>query len=198
MPAILCYLADKYSWGELYPRELRLRSKVNQYLHAHHCLTRLATLKLMAPHVLVVFGGIPSQNPLSYVNNSNIAQVMHADNPLEEGRRIVNPVLEFIDDEYLGGHDFVAGSPEATIADIACYEELAQLEAANLMRFDDFPGLAAWVERIKQLPWHDPVHVYNQKLGDIVTEENTLARFGHAIEAGLAAIAKIPGVKIVS
>ena len=60
MPAILCYLAEKHEWQNLYPTDSHFRARIHQYLHAHHSLTRLATLKLMAPHVMIVFDGLPN------------------------------------------------------------------------------------------------------------------------------------------
>ena len=51
MPAILSYLAEKHCWEDFYPSDLQARGRINAYLHAHHCLTRLSTMKLMAPFI---------------------------------------------------------------------------------------------------------------------------------------------------
>jgi len=127
MPAILTYLGTKHRWANMYPEDIQLRARISQYLHAHHCLTRLATMKLMAPHVLVAFGGIPASNPLSYVNNTCIQESMSDQAGLAMGHELVGQVIDFLECSYLTGHDFVAGTSNASIADLACYEEIGQL-----------------------------------------------------------------------
>jgi len=57
MPAILGYLCDKHHWNDLYPVDLVARVQINQYLYTHQTLTRIATRKLMGPHVAAPFGG---------------------------------------------------------------------------------------------------------------------------------------------
>ena len=48
--AILIYLAEKYQWHDVYPGyDIRLRTKINEYLHWHHRNTREITLTLFAP-----------------------------------------------------------------------------------------------------------------------------------------------------
>ena len=56
MSAIVCYLADKHGWHDLYPQALKTRTRIQQFLHMHHSLVRLATWKLMAPHVVKPLG----------------------------------------------------------------------------------------------------------------------------------------------
>ena len=50
MPAILTWLCNSNGWVDLYPSDPAARALVDQYLHFHHSTTRLATMKLMAPH----------------------------------------------------------------------------------------------------------------------------------------------------
>ena len=47
--AILCYLADKYQWVDLYPRDVQGRARVHQYLSWHHLNTRQLSPQLVAP-----------------------------------------------------------------------------------------------------------------------------------------------------
>jgi len=59
MPAILTYLAELNGLESWWPKEMQAQAKIQSYLHSHHSLTRLATLTLMAPHVLTVFDEPP-------------------------------------------------------------------------------------------------------------------------------------------
>jgi hypothetical protein len=79
-------------------------------------------------------------------------------------------------------------SGQPTIADLAAYEELAQLRPAHLFDFEAHPRVRGWLERMDALPFCDAVHRYNEALGDILTEPNTFARFKRANVAGLEAL----------
>ncbi|NOX52031.1 MAG: hypothetical protein GXP16_16070 [Gammaproteobacteria bacterium] len=196
MPAILTYLAQKNSWHDLYPTNLQTRARISQYLHAHHNLTRLATLKLMAPHVLVVFGGLPSSNALSYASNTIIETAMNSATKLSDGQTLVEEVINFVAKHYLGSSDFVAQTAQASIADIACYEEISQLKWANLLDLSNWPSIAAWMARMTDLPHHDAIHSFNTTLGDIKTQPITMERFMGAIEVAMTDLVALPGVSI--
>jgi glutathione S-transferase len=197
MPAILTYLAAKHRWLDVYPEDLRLRARISQYLHAHHSLTRLATMKLMAPHVLVAFGGIPTSNPLSYINDTCIEASMSNPNGLETGQTLIGQIIDFLEASYLHGQDFVAGTPEASIADLACYEEIGQLVEANLFDMQGRGTISAWLRRMRQLPHHDALHRYNQALGDIKTQPNSMERFTSAVSDAITALTDLKSVTIV-
>ncbi|XOV83795.1 MAG: glutathione S-transferase family protein [bacterium] len=197
MAAILSYLGAKHGWANMYPDDIQLRARISQYLHAHHCLTRLATLKLMAPHVLVAFGGIPTSNPLSYVTNSCIQESMSDEAGLASGQELIAQVIEFLENTYLAHHDFIAGTSHASIADLACYEEIGQLEEANLFDLSRNKVMRAWVQRMKELPSHDEVHRFNSALGDIKTEPNSMARFTGAITQAMAALSDLKSVSAI-
>lgn len=196
MPAILSYLGTKHSWGTMYPDDIQLRARISQYLHSHHCLTRLATMKLMAPHVLVAFGGIPTSNPLGYVNNTCIHESMSDEDGLARGQELVAQVIDFLESAYLGDHDFIAGTSHASIADLACYEEIGQLEEANLFELSNNKTMRAWVQRMKELPNHDEVHCFNSTLGDIKTKPNSMERFVGAITEAMAAVSGLKSITI--
>lgn len=196
MPAILTYLCERYSWSDLYPDDLRQRARISQYLHAHHSLTRLATMKLMAPYVLVAFGGNPTSNPLNYINNFCIQTSMEGEAGLAEAQVLVLQVIDFLERAYLGDQDFVAGTPRASIADIACYEEIGQLEAANLVDLSGNAKISAWIDRMRDLPKHDKVHRYNTALGDIKTVPNSMERFSEAVTQAFAVLSELPHVTI--
>jgi hypothetical protein len=164
---------------------------VNQYLHFHHTSTRLATFKLMAPHVTIAFGGVTGEGP-DVILRESIRIAMSSPNVLEEGQKTLGNVADMIERGYLSdGVPFLCASPQASIADIACYEELAQLRWAALFDFGRFPRLTRWFEAMAELPHHEPVHSYNVALGDIRTEPNTLERFLAASAVGVAALEKL-------
>lgn len=196
MPAILGYLGTKHRWSNLYPDDIQLRARVSQYLHAHHCLTRLATMKLMAPHVLVAFGGIPNANPLSHIHNLCIQESMSDANGLATGQELVAKVIDFLESAYLNDHDFITGTPHASIADLACYEEIWQLEEANLFDLSTKKTMRAWAQRMNELPYHDEIHCFNRSLGDIKKEPNTMERFVDAIAKATAALSNLKSITI--
>jgi glutathione S-transferase/autophagy-related protein 2 len=189
MPAILAYLCRKHGWEHLYPADLRLRALVDQYLHFHHSFTRLATLKLMAPHVMKMAGGMP-QDGINVLLIEAVQREM--DSPatvVERGTRIVGRVVRIIEDHYLGhGSPFLFGTPGPTIADIACYGELGQLRWATLFDYGTCPNLEKWLEAMGGIPFHDVVHRYNIELGDIRTRPNTPERYSRAIRAAFSAL----------
>lgn len=190
MPAILCYLCDKHGWEDLYPPDLEARAYVNQYLHFHHNRTRHITLELMAPHVMAAF--------LDYLkargNHALVERATHPDK-LARGRAAVREVLRFIELGYFRDGTAFLCADRPTIADIACYEEIAQLTWAKLFDFAEFPTLRGWLDAMRRLPHHDTAHRYNIVLGDICTKPNTVERFMEACDAAIEALAEA-GVKV--
>lgn len=188
MPAILCYLCDKHGWVDLYPPDLEVRAYINQYLHFHHNRTRQITLELMAPHVMVAFVDFLKAR-------GNLALLERATHPdkLARGQAAVRDILRLIEQGYFrggtrrGGTRFLCGG-HPTIADIACYEEVAQLTWANLFDFAEFPTLRGWLDAMRRLPHHDTAHRYNIALGDICTQPNTIERFLEALSAATNAL----------
>lgn len=188
MPAMLLYLADKHGWADLCPTDLETRARINQYLHFHHSTTRLATFKLMAPHVTIAFGG-PGTHGLDIILRESIRTTMDGPDPLGEGRKTLELVAGLIEKGYFpNGSTYVCGTDGPSIADLACYEELAQLTWANLFEFSTYPKITRWLEAMRAVPAHDAVHHYNVVLGDIRSEPNTMAHFTTAIEEGLEAL----------
>lgn len=192
MPAILGYLADKYEWLDWYPQDLQSRARIQQYLHTHHTLTRLATLKLMAPHVLVAFAEPPIRNATSVLDNVAIQDAMADDEKLATGQKIIRDVLGVIESNYLDRPGtFIGGLARPSIADLACYEELAQLPWAGLMQLTDYEHTSAWLDKMARLPCHAQIHRFNDVLGDIATTPPTMDRFMAAIDSGLHALTEL-------
>jgi glutathione S-transferase len=181
MPAILIYLCEKHGWDDLLPADLPTRTRVHQYLHFHHNFTRRATLGLMASHVTVAF---PER-----MKGTPIEAMLSDPDKLENGRSAVRQVAELIERGFFRNGSTHLCASHATIADIACYEELAQLRWADLFDFDGFPKIRKWLAEMERLPFHEPAHRYNLVLGDIRTKPNTMKRFLEASIAGVAALA---------
>jgi glutathione S-transferase len=191
MPAILTWLSNTHGWHDLYPREPDARALVDQYLHFHHSTTRLATLKLMAPHVTIAFGGIPATTK-DVILRETTGLAMAADDVYGHGRAVVEMVAELVEASFFRkDRDHLCSHGAPTLADIACYEELAQLRWAGLFDFEGFPKLRAWLHCMAELPFHDTVHRYNLVLGDIRSRPNTMERFLAAAVAGVSALEEL-------
>ena len=190
MGAILVYLSEKHGWTDLLPESLEQRAKVHQYLHFHHTSTRLATMKLMGPHVTIAFREvIEARDDAADVMQIELLRAALRDpDVLGRGRETVSLVCRLLERGFLEDGDGFLCSKRPTIADLAAYEELAQLRPANLFDFEAHPHVRAWLERMDALPFCDAVHRYNEALGDILTEPNTLERFQQANVAGLEAL----------
>lgn len=194
MAAILGYLADKHCWSAAYPPELASRARVNQYLHFHHNTTRLATVRLMAPQVTAAFGG-PQGGSADELVFETIRRTYESPDRLAEGQATVTLVADLIERGYFPDDAAYLCSRDApTLADFACYEELAQLPWAGLFDFRPWPKISRWLEAMRELPLHDAAHRYNAALGDIATTPNTLPRFEAAIAEAFRALHGLDGV----
>ena len=131
--AILCYLADRHAWADLYPRDLPARALVDQYLHWHHGNTRQLTMALVRPLLV----GTPYDAALASTAD----------------RILMN--LEI----YIGSKDFLCGEGP-TVADLLAYGDLGQLQSQflDLVDFSAYPKLEAWLSRMRALPGHDEAH----------------------------------------
>jgi len=190
--AIVCYLADKHHWDSLYPQDLQTRARIHQFLHMHHSLVRLATLKLMAPHVVKPLGtalGSGGGNPWSIFQNEMLTAAFATDDPLTDGGQVVHTIAGFLERAYFDEDSaFVCNTDSASVADLVCYSELGQLRFANLFDFKDYPRTQRWLDAMSTLSDHDTIHEYNIQLGDIATTPNNFERFTAAAEAGFSAL----------
>ena len=183
MPAILAYLCRKHGWEGLYPRDAEIRAVVDQYLHFHHNRTRQLMMQLMAPHVVVAFLDFLKTRPEP---GELVARATQPDK-LERGQAAAREIFALIERGYFRGTTYLCAE-QPTIADIACYEEVAQLHWAGLFNFGEFPKLSRWLDAMTQLPHHETAHRYNIVLGDIATEPNTIERFLGASAAAVEAL----------
>lgn len=176
--AILSFLADTHGWSDLYPTERRARVKVDEYLHWHH-------------------SGVRS------LANAHFAPRMRPDLVIDASARAAASAksdrsLQLVEEAFLGGAGgggFIGGRACASVADLLCYSEVACLGP----RFGDvidlsaakLPRIAAWMDRMAELPHHDAVFAAAAAVGklDDASQPPLLERLAPSTKAGLAAIA---------
>ena len=196
---VATYLCDKFGLEEYYPKNIEVRAKINQYLHMHETFTRQATAKLMAPIVTEGLGAVvPTESALDETLFEMIGTMVANPDKLKAGRKVVHKVASVVNDTFLqDGHPYLIGQDHVTVADIACYEELRQLEWAGLMDFSSYARVHSWFRKMEELPHHDAAHRYNIEMGDICNEPLTIQRLVRASIACNRAI-RDDGFSVVS
>ncbi|POM57921.1 Glutathione transferase, theta class [Phytophthora palmivora] len=151
--AILQYLGDKYWTGpkDLYPKDAKVRAKINEFLHWHHTNTRLFTLNIFRPEIA------------KSVNNATPKDLA----ALEEKDALVAKEFNLLE-TFLANNDYIAHTDFPTIADFAAYCEIDQLEFMGF-EFSKYPKVSAWIARMKAMNFHDEVH---QQLKEFVEKLN--------------------------
>jgi hypothetical protein len=83
-------------------------------------------------------------------------------------KRLFSNGLNALETQWLEKNSFITGD-EATIADIAAYVEVGQLQSqfTNLFDFEPFPNVTRWLNAMTQLKGHDDSHLVLSELGDI-------------------------------
>ncbi|KAI9916288.1 hypothetical protein PsorP6_017955 [Peronosclerospora sorghi] len=137
--AILVYLAEKFGWSDLYPTDVKAHAKVNQYLHWHHTNARSITTKILVPLVHT------KQNVATPEEGVMI----------KDSIKLLTKLAELMETFLVT--DFLAATDHPTIADFATYCEFVQTELMGIFDFSKYPKLAAWLQRMKQVPHHDDV-----------------------------------------
>ncbi|RLN57224.1 hypothetical protein BBJ29_006342 [Phytophthora kernoviae] len=137
--AIITYLADKYEWTDLYPKDVRARAKVNEFLHWHHTNTRLFTLNIVRPEI---------SKTLKVATPKDLAALEAKDALIEKEFDLLESFLV---------KDFIAQTDEPTVADYAAYCEIDQLEMMGY-DFSKYEKVSAWIERMTKQPFHEEVH----------------------------------------
>lgn len=203
MGAIVAYLAEKHGWSDLYPEDLRVRARIEEFLHMYHSLVRLATYKLMAAFVVKPLGphlaGHVFKNPYSILFRDLFKISFGTDNPLQEGGEAVSAIADFLEKFYFNeSSPYVCNTESVSIADLVCYSELGQLKMANLFDFKNFPKTTRWLQAMSEVPYHDTIHAYNLALGDLVSVPNNVERLQNAIDKGLQALKKTGLVTLIS
>ena len=146
--AIMCYLCNKYEWVDLYPKGHEERAKIDDFLHYHHRNIKEASLAYFAPMARPDLG--------------------LTDDVINMAKRLFKNGLNALETQWLKNNNYICGD-KATIADIAAYVEVGQLQSqfTNLFDFEPFPNINRWLERMTQMKGHDDVHLVLSELGNI-------------------------------
>ena len=140
--AILQYLGDKYEWTgptDLYPKDLKVRAKINEFLHWHHTNTRLFTINIVRPEIA---------KKLKTATSKDVAALEDKNSLIEEKFNLLETFLV---------NDFIAHTDFPTIADYTAYCEIDQLELMGY-DFSKYQKVSAWIVRMKSQPFNDEIH----------------------------------------
>ncbi|XP_797646.1 glutathione S-transferase theta-1 [Strongylocentrotus purpuratus] len=130
MVAIFRYLTTKYAdkiKDNWYPKDLKSRARVDEYIAFHHTGTRG---KCMALFVAEVFAPVPDQEKIK----------TEAEN-LKQG-------VDKIEQSFLKDNDFLCGK-EISIADIMAVCEFAQFTVNGRDILKDNPKMKGYMDRVK-------------------------------------------------
>ena len=155
--AILQYLGDRFNWtgpGDLYPKDAKVRAKINEYMHWHHTNTRLFTINIFRPAT-------------AQRNNSATGKDLEA---LAGTDDLIARVFGLL--EVFLVNDYIAHTNFPTIADFAAYCEIDQLGMMGF-QFSQYPKVSAWIGRMKMIAHYEEVH---QKL-EVYIDERGLRNF---------------------
>ena len=167
--AILCYLYNRYGWHDVYPADPQARALVDWYLHFHHRNVRDASVGLVAPKIR---------------KDLDIPQATQA-----AAKATLTRALQALEDGWLARSQFLAGDA-VTIADMAAYEEIGQLQPCftNVYDFSPFPNVARWLADMQAVPGHDDVHVVLAELGDISEQAPAMDTIRNANKRALSVL----------
>ncbi|KAF1781556.1 Thioredoxin-like fold [Phytophthora cactorum] len=108
--AIMVYLAEKFGWTDLYPKDIQAHAKVNEYLHWHHTNARLITMKVLVP--------------LKRIKQNK--QLQDDVVLVKEAPTLIAKLLKLVEKFLV--KDFIAGTDTPTLADFVAYCEFVQIE----------------------------------------------------------------------
>ena len=147
MPSCATF-CNKYEWVDLYPKGHEERAKIDDFLHYHHRNIKEASLAYFAPMARPDLG--------------------LTDDVINMAKRLFKNGLNALETQWLKKNNYICGD-KATIADIAAYVEVGQLQSqfTNLFNFEPFPNINRWLERMTQMKGHDDVHLVLSELGNI-------------------------------
>jgi glutathione S-transferase len=167
--AIMCYLAQKHGWTDVYPEDLQQRAKVDWYLHYHHRNIRDASTGLVAPKIR---------------KDLNIPEVMQ-----QAALATLTRALQVLETGWLADSRFLVGDT-MTIADIAAYVEIGQLQPqfTNVYDFEALPNVRRWLADMTHIDGHDDVHVVLAEIGDISAEEPSMVTIRSANKSALSVL----------
>lgn len=132
--AILTYLCDKFNSADpWYPRDLKTRAKIDNYLHWHHMNIRFG-----CGYYIFNRYGAPKIYGRQLEGLSEIATSKRL-----EAFTILDSILSQF--------PYIAGTSHPTIADLSCYSEIVALAWVNEST-SEYPNLTSWMARIASIP----------------------------------------------
>mmetsp|Transcript_5968 Transcript_5968/g.7511 ORF Transcript_5968/g.7511 Transcript_5968/m.7511 type:complete len:250 (+) Transcript_5968:50-799(+) len=174
--AILMYLASKHSWTDLYPDDLQKRAKVDWYLNYHHRSIRELTAGIVMPKF---------RKDISLPPDC-----------LTRSKRIGTAAVQVLNDGWLSETNFLTGD-SFTLADLVAYSDIGQMKFLNLYDFSHAPKVQSWLDRMKELPFHNEIHLPLEMLGDISKEPPSMEQLKFANKTTLQVLENIGTVKII-
>lgn len=164
-PAILLYLADKYQWSDLVPKDIAQRAKMHQWMHWGHTNLRPATTYYFRPAMLKVMGVAPEAATQPAGGLSAKASAKR--------EQILTDSMEVMTWGALKDTKFLAGD-ELSLADLCAYSELDQIfYMKNAFPFEKWPAVVSWMQRMQALPHHDDIRRSLFKLLDTINANNS-------------------------
>lgn len=159
--AILCYLANRHGWEDVYPLEPRARARVDGYLHYHHRNVREASIGLVAPKIR---------------KDLNIPESVQ-----QTAQAIFTRALRTLETGWLAHSRFIAGE-HLSLADFSAYAEIGQLQSRflNLYDFTPLPQVSRWLAAMQTVRGHEDAHLVLSALGDISVEAPSMERIRDA------------------
>jgi glutathione S-transferase len=170
--AILCYLCRHYEWTDMYPLNPEACAAVDWYLHFHHRNIRDASVALVAPRIR---------------KDLDISQARQ-----RESLATVKRALDALEAGWLMNTRYIAGD-NVTIADLAAYVEIGQLQPrfTNLFDFAPYPNIRRWLTDMQQVDGHDETHIVLTELGDISREAPSMDTIKNANKSALRALKQL-------
>ncbi|MEM7249785.1 MAG: glutathione S-transferase family protein [Pseudomonadota bacterium] len=146
--AIMPYLAQRHGWDDVYPTDPHARARVDWYLHYHHRNVRDASVGLVAPKIRKDLDIPPIIQQTAQANLERALRTLES-GWLNQGAYLLGNIL--------------------TLADIAAYVEIGQLQAqfTNVFDFSAYPEIRRWLSTMSAVDGHDDVHVVLREIGDI-------------------------------
>ena len=120
---------------------------------------------------------------------SNLGLVCFHRGELAAAKANVERALQALETGWLAERRFLTGDA-VTIADMACYVELGQLqkEFTNVYDFGGVPNVSRWLADMHDVPGHDDVHVVLAEMGDISEEAPSMDRIKNANKQALSVL----------
>eukprot|EP01060_Flectonema_neradi_P006725 TRINITY_DN145_c3_g3_i1.p1 TRINITY_DN145_c3_g3~~TRINITY_DN145_c3_g3_i1.p1 ORF type:complete len:239 (+),score=40.80 TRINITY_DN145_c3_g3_i1:50-718(+) len=135
--AIMAYLGEKHNWST-YPKDLKVRAKMNEYFNWHHANTRSITNAWFAPGIRPDL--VPSKEFAKLQEQRAKQALKHLDRTLATSKWLAGDVV--------------------TCADISAFCEISQClpEFFNLHDLNQYPNVMNWVNNCKKLPCYEEAH----------------------------------------